>query len=305
MIAAPRAAVPPRVAPPHGVGSLTPLLERPRPGGALRAGTLPAELRDVYGGDLAIPLRPDRPTLVANFVSTLDGVVGFDREGRSGGREVSGFHEPDRFVMGLLRAAADVVLVGAGTARAGSGHLWRPADAFPAAADAFAALRRASGLPPNPATVIVTRNGALDPRHPALVDPAAPVAIATTGAGARRLARGGLAPHVRLAVGDDEDLVPTAIRLAMTELGARVVLSEGGPHLLGGLFAAGAVDELFLTVAPQVAGRDARAARLALVEDVAFSPGTAPWARLVSARASGEHLFLRYRFDRPVDAGTT
>jgi hypothetical protein len=55
------------------------------------------------------------------------------------------------------------------------------------------------------------------------------------------------------------------------------------------------LDELFLTVAPQVAGRDAAAHRLALVEGAAFDLATAPWAELGSVRRSGDHLFLRYR----------
>lgn len=71
-------------------------------------------------------LRNDRPTVIANFVSTVDGVVAFDVIGSSGGGEISGFFAADRFVMGLLRAMADVVLVGAGTVRAAPTHEWTP-----------------------------------------------------------------------------------------------------------------------------------------------------------------------------------
>jgi len=43
---------------------------------------LPNGLRARYGGDLRFPSTPrDRPYVVANFVSTLDGVVSFDIPG--------------------------------------------------------------------------------------------------------------------------------------------------------------------------------------------------------------------------------
>src|SRR5207342_95671 len=74
--------------------------------------------------------------------------------------------------------------------------------------------------------------------------------------------------------------------------GAQVVLSEGGPHLIGELIGAALLDELFLTVAPQIAGRSAAGdPRLALVEGVSFAPRTAPWAELVDVRVCGSHLF--------------
>jgi len=81
--------------------------------------------------------------------------------------------------------------------------------------------------------------------------------------------------------------------------GARLILCEGGPHLIGELLAARLLDELFLTVAPQLAGRDEATQRLALVEGTAFAVATAPWAALRSARRSGDHLFLRYRIRPP------
>ena len=68
---------------------------------------------------------------IVNFVSTFDGVVALDRVGASGGREISGGFEPDRFVMGLLRASADAVLVGAGTVRASGTRAWTPGRVHP------------------------------------------------------------------------------------------------------------------------------------------------------------------------------
>jgi riboflavin biosynthesis pyrimidine reductase len=76
-------------------------------------------------------------------------------------------------------------------------------------------------------------------------------------------------------------------------LGARLALCEGGPHLLAELVADDLVDELFLTIAPQLVGRDGD--RLGLVEGLSLRPADARWQDLVSARRSADHLFLRYR----------
>jgi riboflavin biosynthesis pyrimidine reductase len=274
-------------------------LEHAQPAGGLRGGALPAELRARYAAPLEIPLRGDRPAIIANFVSTLDGVVALDRNGRSGGREISGGFEPDRFVMGLLRAAADAVLVGAATVRASRTHGWTPGHAHRASAPAFARWRKALGLSAAPATVIVTASGALRSGDiPA--DPASPVILVTTDSGARRLDGLTRMAHVEVAPVSATHSVP--VDTLITFLRARgfaLVLSEGGPTLFGELLAARAVDEVFLTVAPQLAGRSSAAGRLSLVEGAALAPAAAPWARLRSVMRSSDHLFLRYRLAPP------
>jgi hypothetical protein len=83
--------------------------------GALDRIVLADELRILYGGDLRFPAHGDRPYVIGNFVSTLDGVVSFEIPGKSGGGDISGFNEADRFTMGLLRASADAAIVGART----------------------------------------------------------------------------------------------------------------------------------------------------------------------------------------------
>ena len=71
------------------------------------------------------PAPQARPYCIANFVSTLDGVVSFNLPGQSEGAQISSSNEEDRFIMGLLRASADAVLVGSGTLQAvgSAGHL--------------------------------------------------------------------------------------------------------------------------------------------------------------------------------------
>src|SRR4249920_3370720 len=132
---------------------IEPLLTPPTDG-RRRGGGLPPDLARRYGADLSVTLRADRPTIISNFVGTIDGVVAFDTEGRTGGRQVSGASEPDRFLMGLVRATSDAVLNGAGTVRSGK-HRWTPSSLHPASAAAYAGWRRALGLAPQPTAVIV------------------------------------------------------------------------------------------------------------------------------------------------------
>jgi riboflavin biosynthesis pyrimidine reductase len=266
--------------------------------GSVRTG-LQADLRQAYDGDLAIRLRTDRPTVIANFVGTLDGAVALDRDGHSGGGAVSGYSPTDRFVMGLLRAMADVVLVGAGTVRASPGTGWTPKRAYPKAAESYRELRRRLGLSPDPTTLVATAHGDLDPTHPAFRDADLPTVIAAPAAAAERLRRLGFREGIRIEPLGDGMTVPSDALIDLAgHLGARVVLTEGGPHLLAGLAGAGLLDELFLTLAPQLVGRDRTASRLALLEGVALGAEHARWGQLASIRRGGDHLFLRYRFSK-------
>jgi len=122
--------------------------------------------------------------------------------------------------------------------------------------------------------------------------------VATTRAGADGLARLPLPPNVRVASLGDEARVPVGALLQLIrETGARLALCEGGPHLFGEFLRGGLVDELFLTIAPQLAGRDDAIHRLALVEGTSFGEGHGRWASLASIRRAGDDLFLRYRFE--------
>jgi hypothetical protein len=106
----------------------------------LPAFDLPAAIRLLYDGDLGFPER----CLFANFVSTIDGVVAIPSLRRSN-RLISDDSEADRFVMGLLRACADVVLVGSGTLVGSPDARWRPGGAYPPAAVAFRSCAGRSG----------------------------------------------------------------------------------------------------------------------------------------------------------------
>jgi len=118
-------------------------------------------------------------------------------------------------------------------------------------------------------------------------------------AGASRF--GSVAIHALDTVGNSID-PRTTIQFLRSQFGVQILLHEGGPTLFGQFLAAQAVDELFLTLSPQIAGRAARTNRPGIVQGVQFAPNSAPWYQLLSLRQSADHLYLRYRFKR---GGTT
>jgi len=140
---------------------------------------LPPELERVYDGTLGFA----EPCLFANFVSTLDGVVAIPSIPESNSLIAAG-SRADHLVMGLLRALADVVLVGSGVLRASPHGTWLPEKVYPPAADAFAELRRMRGRPERPEVAVVSGRGSIDPSHPLL---AAGAVVLTSDRGAERL----------------------------------------------------------------------------------------------------------------------
>jgi riboflavin biosynthesis pyrimidine reductase len=150
--------------------------------------------------------------------------------------------------------------------------------------------------------VVVSGSGNLDLAASGLSRPDVPVVVLTTERGLAALPAAAVSERVNLLSAGDEQIETSAIVGQLGGLGARLVVCEGGPRLLAQLLADDVIDELFLTIAPQVAGRAAGKARLGLVEDHAFSVSGAPWSALVSVRRAENHLFLRYRFDHGKDA---
>jgi riboflavin biosynthesis pyrimidine reductase len=268
------------------------------PSAAARVLPASSSLATFYGGPLRISLRDGHPTIVANFVSTLDGVVSFGDPGASGGSAVSGGSAEDHRLMGLLRTLGDAVMVGAGTVRRARDEEWTPRDIDPELASEQTRIRRELGLASQPTTVVVSASGELDRQQRGLASTDVPVLVATTARGARSLGAATSTERFRVATLGTEEVDVGSLITELDRSGARLVVCEGGPHLLGSLLRAGLVDELFLTLAPQVAGRATGRDRLALVEDQAFAVNDAPWSSLVSVRRSENHLFLRYRFDR-------
>jgi riboflavin biosynthesis pyrimidine reductase len=263
---------------------------------------LPPRLARLYGS-LRIPAQRTRPHVFSNFVTTLDGVVSLNEKGHASGGDISGFSAQDRMVMGLLRAIADVVIIGAGTLAADSRHLWTAAAIFPRFAKDFQRLSQALGIGDAPLNVIVSGSGTIDLGLPVFTSGKVQTLILTTASGARRLLQQGVPDSVEVrAIGRSGRAI--SARAILDEVcrvrPARRILVEGGPRLLGDFFAAHLLDEQFLTLAPQIAGRKAGDRRLSLVMGKAFAPDAALWGKLSDVRRGGSHLYLRYSF--PVES---
>ena len=247
---------------------------------------IPEGLERLYGGGLGF----EAPCLYANFVSSLDGVVAL--EGREHSSQmISGQSEADRFVMGLLRACADAVLIGAGTLRAAPGSLWTPASIYPDAVAEFVELRRNLGRSDEPRLVVLTARGEIDPNHPALE---AGAMVLTTSRGATTLKDRLPGSSTVVALGDDRAINLVDVIATLRSEGHEAVLTEGGPTVIGGLLQTGLLEELFLTLSPILAGRSASRGRPGLVEGAELLPSQSISGDLLSIRKHGSHLFLRH-----------
>ncbi len=180
-----------------------------------------------------------RPWVRANMVSSLDGSA--VKEGRSGGLGGAA----DKQVFDVLRGLADVVLVGAGTARAEGYRALRPKAPY-------AALRQAAGQRPAPALALVTGSLDLDPGSELFGGVERTVVVTHAGADSSRRQRLAEVADVVVAGEGLVDIAAALDQLAATGLSR--VLCEGGPSLLAGLAAAGRLDELCLTLSPQLVG---------------------------------------------------
>lgn len=248
-----------------------------------------------------MPMLPTHRWVFSNFVSTLDGVVSLRTKGHSGGGDISGFDIHDRMVMGLLRAIADAVVVGSGTLAADHGHMWTPETICPELAVDYRSLRKKLRKPESPTNVIISGSGRIDLGLPLFTSNRVHTLVLTTSRGARRLERqrpGGLVTIRAIHKGSSTIPVQAIFTEIMRMSRARRILVEGGPALLGECLAEGLIDEQFLTLAPQIAGRKRGDGRLALTMGQLFAPSNPLWGTLTDVRRSKSHLFLRYSFAR-------
>ena len=224
----------------------------------------------VAAAGLRKELPPDRPRVVLNMVSTLDGRAALD--GRTS--TLGGPHDLELLLE--LRAAADAVLIGTGTLRAeGYDRLVRAPERR--------AHRIAAGLAEDPLAVLVSRGLDLPWGAGLLRAPAQPV-LAYTESPAAPPAVPAPLEVVRLP-----EATPAAVLADLRARGTLLLLCEGGPTLNGALLAAGLVDELFLTLTSVLTGDEA--------EPNIVAGGRLPepaHAQLRGLALGGEDLFLRY-----------
>jgi riboflavin-specific deaminase-like protein len=220
--------------------------------------------------------RDERPYVVANMVSSADGRATV--AGRSG--PLAG--EADRQLFHALRASVDVVLAGTGTiAVERYGRLVRD--------EARRERRAAAGLAPDPLAVIVTRSGEVPWDAPLFAAPEQRVIVFTGEAVEPPTDAAAQVEVVPVAGG--EATATAALAELRARHGVRSVLCEGGPLLLGALLADEALDELFLTIAPLLAGAGERT----VVEGTSFADAAA--LELTWLLECEGALFARYGVD--------
>jgi riboflavin biosynthesis pyrimidine reductase len=262
-------------------------------------------------GKLGFPApHAERPWTYANFVQSIDGIASFKGRHATGG-DISRSEE-DAWLMQLLRAHADAIIMGIGTLleetrtladlNNGRGPIYRVQDA------GLRELRQRLGRG-REKVVFVTASAWLDPSLFRVFDGDAVEAfILTTGKGARRLA--GKRVNVLVAP-DDAGGVDLAdgMRMLRLELGIHYLLCEGGPTLYGNMARRGLIDEKFLTIAPVEVGlmippeqepaesekSHPPRQRPTTFTAPGFTSDNAPWWRWMSCRRAGDHEFNRYR----------
>ncbi len=220
-----------------------------------------------------LPPGPERPSVLVNFVASVDGRATFG--GRSGALGDDG----DRAMFHGLRERADAILVGTRTLGVeGYGRTLGKSDRRE--------RRLAGGRQAEPLACTVTRTGSVPLDIPLFAEPEARVVIFT----ARDVDLGGVRAQVEVVRLDPGELtLTTALRHLRSEHGVELLLCEGGPMLFGALLREDLVDELFLTVSPKLAGGGASptitsGAELSELRDL----------RMIWALEREESLYLRY-----------
>lgn len=205
-----------------------------------------------------------RPYAFINMVATIDGKVLSGARGEPVGDLGS---KVDHQLMRRIEAAADAVLIGAGSQRSSSG-IWYPPGVKRIVATSSGnvlAESRFFGDEPHNAWVFCTEQSTLPPLP--------------EGVSVVRF------PGERIDWGD-------GVRHLREQMAVERLLIEGGSDLNGQMLGADLVDELFLTLAPKVK----------LGENVPTYAGGEPLPRerlqrysLLEAHRVGDELFLRYR----------
>src|ERR1051325_5141444 len=275
-------------------------------------GEAPAVEHPIYAryGKLGFPAPPRaRPWIYSNFVQTLDGIASLR------GKFASGFHisqsEDDRWLMDLLRAHADAILMGIGTLVEETEMASSRGPVFRIMDEQCRQLRRALGrgrerniFVTSGRTIDLSAFRVFDGEH---VDPL----VVTTRDGEEKLRKSNPGLKARVIVAGDSLLVdlPLAMRRLREELDIRYLLCEGGPTLYGHMTRAGLMDEKFVTVSPVEVGlrippdQEPSASEAAnppvyrptVFDAPGFTKDNAPWWRWMSCRKAGDHQFSRYR----------
>jgi len=232
----------------------------------------------MYGNDDRTP-PPDRPYVVVNMVSSIDGATAIDGVTKALGSPT------DRVIFLHLRDVADAILVGAATVRA---ERYGPARPTPDIQE----QRRRAGQAARPPIVAVSRSIDFQWETPFFTDAdPRPILVVPADADPQKLQRARASADVITAGDGGVDLVAGLRQLR--QRGIDVLLSEGGPSLNSQLLESGLVDELCLTVAPTVTGGSRR-------RGIFAGPGDGSTQSLTVGHILEEDSFLYLRYLRDV-----
>ncbi len=253
-----------------------------------------------YGGLVFPPPPPTRPWIYANFVQTLDGIVSLLGD-QASGADIGGLPE-DRWLMDLLRAHADAVILGMGTLRTEQ-RLERPrprGPVFRIVHPELEQLRARLGLG-RQRNILVTAHAAFQLGDYAVFDgDLVDATVVTTHEGARHLeSQRASHPAVDIIAVDpagDSVNMPQAIAALQQRYGIRYLLCEGGPSLYSAMLTAGLIDEKFLTVSPiEVGAMSAHGIRPTVLPNISLSKQDAVHWRWLSCRKVADYQFHRFR----------
>jgi riboflavin-specific deaminase-like protein len=250
-----------------------------RPGPALELRQLLPECKPTTVGEMMASLNlarhapSDRPYTVVNFVATADGRTSFG--GRSGGLS----DVADRAIFHGLRERVDAVFTGTATMRTERyGRLVRDPERR--------RRRAASGLAPDPLAAVISRRGDVPTEIPLFDDPDSRIVVFTPNPLDLSAHRAQI-KVVRLDPG--RLTLTTMVRRLRADYDVRSLLCEGGPTVFGSLLRENLVDELFLTLAPKLAGGGTGPSVTSGPELPELLPMRPEWAL-----EHGGSLFMRY-----------
>lgn len=227
--------------------------------------------------------RDDRPYVLINMVMSADGKIVID------GNEQGIGSPTDQRLMRELRVNADVVINGAETLRK-SGASPRLGDAN------LEAIRLAAGKPKLPTSAVLTSGGNLPLERAFFTATDEFDAVVFAGAGITAKQRAAIEGAGRpVVVLPESDAIASMLRCMRTEMGASVVLVEGGADLNRAFFEADAVDEYFVTIGPVIVG--GRSGLSAVGGDRAWPRDAVRRMELLSAYSNAEtsEIYLRWR----------
>ena len=269
---------------------------------------LPRHIKERYG-PFGFPASTDvrRPYITSNFVMGLDGRASFrELKGRNDGKTVSRSRE-DRWLMDFLRAHHDGQLIGASTLRDEVNPEGRGWD-YGIDDEELRIYRQGTLRLGRQKVLVLSGTGDIDVTLRLFSSPRVEAWIITAREGQenlrsqlKRLGREGTIKILSVGEGTRVDLAAAA-QLLRQEHGIRTLLCEGGPIVYGEFLKNQLIDEDFRTMSLQVLGESTNPGidRPTAYGHVSYTPGTAPWFRLISLHyALPHHAFFRLRYEGP------